>query len=197
MSKVQELIDLARKGPIRARDLAGAGIPRSYLQRLCERGILERVDRGLYRLVDGPVTEHHTLAQVAKRVPHGTVCLLSALDFHGLTTQVPRAVWLLIDRHARVPKLSYPRLEIVRASGDALEHGVMTRVVDGVDVRVTSPAKTVADCFRFRRHIGLDVALEALRDYLAEYRGGVDALVEAARSDRVYSVLCPYLEALI
>lgn len=195
-AKTEKLLQLARKGPLRARDLDDAGIPRAYLRRLCNRGLLEQVDRGLYRLADTPVTELHSLAEVAKRVPHAIVCLLSALQVHGLTTEAPHAVWVLIDRHARLPKLSYPKLEVVRASGPAREHGVETRKLEGVAVRLTTPAKTVADCFRYRRHVGLDVALAALRDYLRKKRGGVDALVAAARVDRVYAFMQPYLEAL-
>lgn len=195
-TKTDALLRLARKGPVRARDLAKAGIPRVYLRRLCDRGMLEQVDRGIYRLADAPVTELHSLAEVAVRVPHATVCLLSALQLHELTTEVPRAVWVMIDRHARTPKLSYPKLEVVRASGRALEHGIETRNIEGVKVRITSPAKTVADCFRYRQHVGLDVAMAALRDYLRAHRGGIDALVEAARTDRVYNFMRPYLEAL-
>jgi predicted transcriptional regulator of viral defense system len=196
-SKIDKLLHLARKGPVRARDLDAAGIPRAYLRRLCERGLLVRVDRGLYRLVDAPVTELHSLAEVAKRVPHATVCLLSALQVHGLTTEAPHAVWVLIDRHARTPKVSYPKLEVVRASGQARDHGVETRIVEGVTVRLTSPAKTVADCFRYRKHVGLDVALAALRDYISNHRGGVDTLIKAARADRVYTLMRPYLEAMV
>ena len=129
-------------------------------------------------------------------MPHATICLLSALQLHELTTEAPHAVWVMIDRHARMPTFSYPRLEVVRASGSALEHGVETDVVEGVGIRFTSAAKTVADCFRYRRHVGLDVALTATRDYLRMYRGGVDTLVEAARADRIYTVMRPYLEAL-
>lgn len=195
-SKTDALLRLARKGPLRARDLDRAGIPRAYLRRLCERGLLERVDRGLYRLADAPVTELHSLAEVAARVPHAVVCLLSALQVHGLTAEAPHAVWVLIDRHARAPKLSYPKLHVVRASGRAREHGVETRTVEGTRVRLTTPAKTVADCFRYRRHVGLDVAIAALRDYLRTRRGGMDALVEAARADRVHARMRPYLEAL-
>ena len=142
------------------------------------------------------MTALHSLAEVAKRVPHGVVCLLSALQAHGMTTEVPHAVWLQIDRRARAPKVTYPKLEVVRASGAALEHGIETRKIDGVEVRLTTPAKTVADCFRYRRHVGLEVALAALRDYLRKRRGGIDALVAAARADRVYVFLRPYLEAL-
>jgi predicted transcriptional regulator of viral defense system len=195
-TKTDALLRLARKGPVRARDLDEAGIPRAYLRRLCDRGLLEQVDRGLYRLANAPVTELHSLAEVAKRVPHAIVCLASALQVHGLTTEAPHAVWVLIDRHARLPKLSYPKLEVVRASGTAREHGVESRTIEGTPMQVTTPAKTVADCFRYRRHVGLDVALAALRDYLRKKRGGVDALVEAARADRVYALMRPYLEAL-
>lgn len=195
-TKTEALLRLARTGPVRARDLDEAGIPRAYLGRLCDRGILEQVDRGLYRLANAPVTELHSLAEVAVRVPHATICLLSALQVHELTTEVPHAVWILIDRHARRPKISYPTLEVVRASGTALEHGVETRTLEGVEVKITSAAKTVADCFRYPRHVGLDVAMAALRDYLGKHRGGMGALVEAARADRVYTRLRPYLEAL-
>lgn len=194
--KTHALLRLARKGPVRARDLDEKGIPRAYLRRLCDRGLIEKVDRGLYRLADAPVTELQSLADVAKRVPHAIVCLLSALQVHELTTEAPHAVWVLIDRHARMPKLSYPKLEVVRASGLAREHGVATRTIDGVKVQLTTPAKTVADCFRYRRHVGLEVALAALRDYLRRRRGSIDALAEAARADRVYALMRPYLEAL-
>ena len=191
------LLRLARKGPFRSRDLDSAAIPRAYLRRLSASGLLEQVDRGLYRLADAPVTELNSLAEVTRRVPHAIVCLLSALQVHELTTEAPHAVWLMIDRHARRPKLTYPKIEIVRASGPAREHGVETRTVEGVRVRLTNPAKTVADCFRYRQHVGLDVAMAALRDYLRRYRGGgIDRLVEAARADRVYTLMRPYLEAL-
>ncbi|MFH1810550.1 MAG: type IV toxin-antitoxin system AbiEi family antitoxin domain-containing protein [Pseudomonadota bacterium] len=195
-TKVEELLRLAEKGPVRARDLNLGGIPRAYLKRLCDRGVLEQVDRGLYRLADSPVSELHSLAEVAKRVPHAVICLLSALQVHGLTTEVPHAVWVLIDRHARLPKVSYPKLVVVRASGTARSHGVEKRIIEGVQVHLTTPSKTVADCFRYRRHVGLDVALAAMRDYLRKHRGGIDALVEAARADRVYPLMRPYLEAL-
>ncbi len=204
-TKTSELLRLAGSGPVRTRDADAAGIPRVYLQRLCDHGLLERVDRGLYRLPEAPVTELHSLVEVARRVPHATIALLSALQAHGLTTEAPHAVWILIDRHARTPKVAYPKLEVVYASGAALAHGVETRTIEGVPVRLTTPAKTVADCFRYRRHVGLEVALAALRGYLRRpvASGGarrtgspIDDLVAAARADRVSSVLRPYLEAL-
>lgn len=195
-TKIDVLLSLARKGPIRARDLDDRKIPRAYLRRLCDRGALERVDRGLYRRADVAVTELHSLAEAAKRAPRAVVGLLSALQVHELSTEMPHEVWVLIDRRLRAPRLSYPRLRVVRASGDALMHGVEERMIEGVPVQLTTPAKTVADCFRYRRHVGRDVALEALRDYLRKHRDGVDALVAAARANRTYGTLRPYLEAL-
>lgn len=173
-TKTDQLIRLAGKGPVRARDLAAMAIPRAYLKRLCARGSLEKIGRGLYRLPEAPASELSSIAEVAKRVPHGIICLLSALQLHGLTTEAPHAVWLLIDRRARRPKFDHRALEVVRASGAARQHGIATRIVDGVRVRLTTPAKTVADCFRFRRHVGLDVALAALKHYL-QRRRGIDA----------------------
>lgn len=194
---------LAQQGPFRARDLDAAGIPRSYLARLVERGELERAARGLYRLPGAEATELHSLVEVSRRVPHATICLVSALQVHGLTTEVPHAVWIMIDTRARTPKLDTPAIEVVRAHGPPREHGVERRQVEGVELRITTPAKTVADCFRYRRHVGLEVALAALRDYLALSRrrdrpahATIDALVVAAQADRVGSVLRPYLEAL-
>lgn len=133
---------------------------------------------------------------MAKRAPNATVCLLSALQAHGLTTELPAAVWLMIDRKGRPPAIHAVAIELVRASGHARAHGVEARTVDGVHVRLTTPAKTVADCFRYRKRVGLDVALAALRDYLRRYRGGRDALVAAAQADRIWPLMRPYVEAL-
>lgn len=199
-SKTDALLRLAEKGVIRARDLHAAAIPRAYLSRLCSRGDLVRIDRGLYRLADARVTELHAIAQVAKRAPHAIICLLSALQAHELTTEVPHAVWIQIDRRDRAPSSKRPKLEIVRASGPAREHGVETRMIEGVSVRITTPAKTVADCFRYRRRVGTEIAIAALRDYLRGRRRGqgrnIDSLVAAAKADRIYEVMRPYLEAL-
>jgi len=195
-SHSERLLELARRGPLRARDLDDAGIPRVILRRLCDRGLLQRVDRGIYRLADAAVTESSSLAEVAVRVPDATICLLSALAVHELTTELPRAVWLMVDRRARTPRITYPPVEVVRASGRARSHGVEIREIDGVPVRITSPAKTVADCFRYRRHVGLEVALAALREYMRAHRSGVDDLVAAARADRVLTLMRPYMEAL-
>lgn len=196
-SNTGRILDLARRaGAVRPRDLDARGIPRVYLTRLVRRGLLERVGRGLYTLSHAQATEHRTLAEAAKRVPHGVVCLLSALRFHGLTTQNPFQVWMAIHHKAWAPRAEGPPLRVVRMSGAALESGVETHRIDGVAVRVFSPAKTVADCFKFRNRIGLDVALEALRDYRRGYPAGMDELWRYARINRVSRVIRPYLEAL-
>lgn len=204
-NKSEALIRLARNGPLRSRELAAQGIPRSYLGRLVAQGLLERVGRGMYRAPNARITELHTIAETMKRVPHGAICLLSALQMHALTTEVPHAVWVLIDTHARAPRSTPTKLEVVRASGRALAHGVEQQIIEGVPVRVTSPSKTVADCFRYRRHVGLDVAISALREYLARGRSpkknrgevfSIEALVAAGTADRISSVMRPYLEAL-
>lgn len=196
-TKSEELLDLVhRMGVVRARDLEGRGIPRTYLDRLHRAGVLERPSRGLYVLAEGEPTEHHGLAEACKRVPHGVVCLLSALRFHGLTTQAPFEVWLAIDRKARLPKVEYPPLRVVRFSGAALAEGVEGHTVEGVPVRVTDPSHTVADCFKYRNKIGLDVALEALRDCWRGGRATMDELYGAAGARRMANVMRPYLESL-
>ena len=192
-----KLLELVRaQGLLRPHDLAPLGIPRVALTRAVRRGQLERIGRGLYGLVARPVSAHCTLAEVARRVPRGVVCLLSALRFHELTTQAPFEVWLAIDNKAAAPKLAYPPLRLVRFSGAALTEGVEEHDVDGVTVRVTSVAKTVADCFKFRNKIGLDVALEALREAWAARRMSSDDIWHYAKIDRVANVMLPYLESL-
>jgi len=196
-TNVSRLLKIAETGPFRARDLDRYGIPRAYLKRLSDRGLIERVDRGLYRSAKAPASELHTLAEACKRVPHMTICLLSALQVHCLTTESPHAVWGMIETRARTPKVAYPPLVIVRASGSAWTYGVESRTVEGATVRVTTPAKTVADCFRYRNDVGLETALLALKDYLRKYRAGVGNLTTAARADGIYTVMKPYLEALV
>ena len=193
----QRVLGLARqKGLLRASDLDAIDAPRVVLTRLTAAGLLEKIGRGLYRLPESQGSEHESLVTVATKVPQAVFCLLTALQVHGLTTEVPHEVWVLIHNRARAPHIERPHLHVVRASGEAATYGVEERTIEGVDVRVTSPAKTVADCFRYRDHVGLDVALEALREYRRKRRGSVDAFVEAARADRVYSVVRPYLEAI-
>lgn len=193
----EKLIDLVRsQGLVRPCDLAPLGISRVSLTRAVRRGQLERVGRGLYGLPGREVSAHGALAEVARRVPKGIVCLLSALRFHGLTTQAPFAVWLAIENKSIAPKLDYPPLRIVRFSGAALTEGVEEHAVDRVTVRVTCVAKTVADCFKYRNKIGLDVALEALREAWHEKRVTSDDIWRYAKVCRVANVMRPYLESL-
>ncbi len=193
----EKLIKLVRsRGLVRPRDLEPLGIARVSLTRAVSRGELERVGRGLYGLPDRQISAHGTLAEVASRVPKGLVCLLSALRFHGLTTQAPFEVWLAIENKALAPKLDYPPLRIVRFSGEAWTAGVETHVVDGVPVRVTGVAKTVADCFKYRNKIGLEVALEALREAWRNKRMSSDELWRHAKICRVANVMRPYLDSL-
>jgi predicted transcriptional regulator of viral defense system len=167
------------------------------LQRLTHSGALERVGRGLYVPRGAKLTEHHTLVEAASRVPHGVVCLLSALGFHGMTTQLPHEVWLAIGVKARKPRVDWPPLRIVRFSGAAATFGVESHLLEGTQVRITSRAKTVADCFKYRNKIGTDVAIEALRDYLRKRGRSIDELLRAAEACRVARVIRPYIEALL
>jgi predicted transcriptional regulator of viral defense system len=180
---------------VRSADLRPRGIPREYLSRLYREGVLERASRGVYCLPDTELTEHHSLVEAAKIVPRGVVCLLSALRFHELTTQSPFEVWLALDRKAHHPTEHGVPLRVVRFSGHALTSGVEEHLIEGVKVRVYSPAKTVADCFKYRNKIGLDVALEALRDYWKSDRVSTDELWKYAKVCRVANVIRPYMEA--
>lgn len=196
-AKSQKIIDIARrKGTLRPRDLNVYGIPREYLSRMEKRGLLLKVGRGLYMLPDADVTEYHPLAEACKWVPHGIVCLLSALQFHKLTTQQPFEVWMAIEVKAWRPRVSYPPIRIVRFSGKAMEAGVEEHIIEGVKVRVYNPAKTVADCFKYRNKIGLDVAIEALRGCRRQKKCTYDELWHYAKICRVSNVMRPYLEAL-
>ncbi len=193
----QSVITFAReRGVIRSGDLDRLGIPRVYLQRLTAAGVLVRIARGTYRLADYPVTEHATIAEAASRIPHGVICLLSALQFHGVGTQLPDRVWVAIDRKAWRPRVPDVPLRIVRFSGAALTEGVERHRVEGVTVAVFSVAKTVADCFKYRNKIGLDVALDALGECRRLRRCSADALWHFAGIDRVQRVMRPYLEAI-
>lgn len=189
-------IKLARKkGVARARDFDAVGVPRVYLRRLADEGTLVRPARGLYQLADADLSASHSLAEASLAAPKGVVGLLSALQFHGLTTQTPHEVWMLLPSKAWVPKHPPVRLRIIRAGTASLHAGVEHHVIDGVKVPITSPAKTVADCFKYRNRIGLDVALEALRDALRTRRVTADAIWKFAQVNRVATVMRPYLEA--
>lgn len=191
------MLALVRKqGVIRPRDLNSRAIPREYLRRLHAKGKLERPGRGLYIAADYRPTQNHSLAEAAKRVPKGVACLLSALRFHGLTTEAPFEVWLAISAKARLPRIDHPPIRFVRFSGPALESNIEEHTIQGVKVRVYDAAKTVADCFKYRNKIGVDVAIEALRDCRKHRKASIDDLWKAARLCRVGNVMRPYLEAI-
>lgn len=193
----QHILDLAAKrGLIRARDLTEQGLPSVALTRLVRQGLLIRVGRGLYAIPGRSESEHGSLAEVAHTHPQAIICLLSALRLHDLTTQSPFEVWLAIPNKARAPKIDYPPLRIVRFSGVALTDGIEEHQIDGLTVRVTDIARTVADCFKFRNKIGLDVALEALQEAWREKRVTMDELWHYAAVCRVTNVMRPYMESL-
>ena len=195
--RIKQVLEIARSlGVLRPRDLDTYGLPRVYLSRLHDRNLLHRVGRGLYVTADFEVTEYHTLAEACKRVPHGVLCLLSALRHHGLTTQAPSKVWMAIDRKARLPLVSQPTMRFVRFSGRALTEGIEEKQIEGVGVKVYNPAKTVVDCFKYRNKIGLDVALEALRDCFRMRKCTMNELSYYAQVCRVAKVMRPYLEAV-
>jgi len=196
-SKISKVLTLAQEaGVIRARDLATYDIPRAYLSRLCQAGKLQRLGRGLYMLTNGAITTNHSLAEAAKRVPHGVICLLSALRFHGVTTQAPFEVWMAIDNKARAPAAAETPLRIVRFSGEALQSGVEMHMIDGVPTQIYSLPKTIADCFKYRNKIGLDVAVEALRESWRARKCTMDELWRYATICRVANVMRPYLDTL-
>jgi predicted transcriptional regulator of viral defense system len=180
----------------RPRDLGPLEIPFTELQRLVADGTVEKVGPGLYRLAAAEPSEFETIAMVASAVPNGIICLLSALRFHGIGTQAPHEVWLALDRKARKPTSLPARVRIVRFSGAMLTYGVETHAILDVPVRVTSPARTVVDCFRYRSKLGIDVALEALRDAVRSRKATVDEIMRAAGVCRARTVVKTYLEAL-
>jgi len=186
-----------RDGVVRLRDFEAQGIARAQVARWAEAGTLQRVGRGLYALPGMDLGEHEGIVRAAKLVPAGIVCLLSALQVHQMTTQNPSEVWLGIPRNARRPQLSWPPLRLVWWSGAALVAGVVHTKLARVSVRVTSPARTIADCFKHRSLVGLDVAIEALREYRRGRRGTLDELHQMASACRVTRVIQPYLEAVV
>jgi len=196
-SHIERLLrHVQRHGVVRTRDVEKLGVPRVALKRAVERGQVVRRGRGVYVKPDHAATRHTDIAAVGARTPKAVICLVSALEYHGLTTQVPHAVWIMIQKSAHRPTSTTPALRVVRASGPALTTGVEKHKIEGVAVQMTTPAKTVADCFRYRDTVGIDVAVEALRDCLRKRKATPSDIFEMAKVDRVARVMRPYLEAL-
>ena len=195
--QIEKAIQYVRQnGIVRPRDIEAIGVPREYLLRLHRQGRLNRTGRGIYTLPDASVTERHSYAEMAKRVPEAVLCLLSALAFHEITTQNPASVWIALGKGARTPVIASPSLRVIRLTGPSLSEGIEIHSVEGVSVRVYSTAKTVADCFKFRNKIGLDVAIEALKDCLHQKKATVNEIYRYAKICRVSNVIRPYMEAL-
>ncbi len=196
--KEARLVRLFEKTPLlRSIDLEKSGIKRIEISRYVAAGELRRLRRGLYCLPDYRQNEHGDLAIVGKQVPEAVICLLSALRFHELTTQAPAEIWIAIDRKARAPSLNVPSLRVLRFGQAALSHGVELKSIEGMPVRITSVEKTIADCFKYRSKVGLDVALEALKDATRRKLISQNELWSCAKIDRVTNVMRPYLEALV
>ena len=193
-TKIQKL--LRRVGTARSNQLVQVGAARAQLSRMVVAGDLVRVSRGLYALPEYQGGEHAALATVTKRAPNVVFCLLTALRLHGLTTQAPFEVWIAIKNNQHAPRMEYPPLRTVRFSAAALQSGIVTRKVDGVSVRVTNVSKTVADCFKFRSKVGLDVALEALFESQRAKMSTANELWKFAKINRVSNVMRPYMEAV-
>ena len=194
MEKLRRLAD--NQPVIRAADLERLAVPRNYLGRLVQEGRLERIGRGLYSSTDHSPSENRTLVEVSRKVPQAVVCLSSALRFHELTTENPFKVWIALKQGAWSPRMDYPPVHVVRFSGAALSFGVVRHQVEGTEVKVYTPAKTVADCFKFRSKIGTELALRALRECFREKKATMDELWEAAKICRVANVMRPYMETL-
>lgn len=186
-----------RGGMLRMSAAIEAGIHRETLKKMVEQGDVQKTSRGLYQLVDALPPSRPDLAAVGAKVPAGVVCLISALSFHEITTQIPHEVYLAIDRNAEPPRIDYPPVRVFRFSGKAFADGIETHDVGPVTVRVYSPEKTLADCFKYRNKIGLDTCLEALQLYKQQRRYNVDAILKYAAICRVSKVMRPYIEAIL
>ncbi|MBU1355642.1 MAG: type IV toxin-antitoxin system AbiEi family antitoxin domain-containing protein [Candidatus Edwardsbacteria bacterium] len=197
ISKYKILYELlGKRSVISISDLNAHNIPREYLSRLYKQGKLEKVGRGVYSFPNVNKTENYAYAHVSRLVPKGVVCLISALRFNNFTTQLPWQIWVAIDEKARRPNVDNRNIKYIRYSGKAFTEGVEEHIIEGVNVRVYSPAKTVADCFKYRNKIGLDVALEALKEGRRARKFTADELTKYARIDRVLNVIRPYMEAV-
>ena len=198
MSQSDHILELARHlRVLRAADVREHGWSPQLLLSLHQAGKLQRVTRGLYGLPDAEITEHQTLIEVCQRVPKAVLCLLSALQFHGIGTQMPHEVWVALPQSTQAPALDYPLLRITRLRGVAYSEGIQTVTEHGAPIRVYSVAKTVTDCFKFRNKIGLDVALEALKESWRSRRVTMAELNHFAKINRVERVMQPYLEAVV
>jgi predicted transcriptional regulator of viral defense system len=198
MSRTDQILKMAdQNGIIRPRDVEAIGIPRAYLSILCKSGKLERRARGLYARTGAPTNENYQLEEIAKRIPSAVFCLLSALSFHNIGTQIPHEIWITVPKNFCTPKIEYPPMNLTYSTEPAYSFGIQEHIENGVPLKVYSPAKTVVDCFKFRNKVGLDVALEALKETWRARKATADELVTAAKVCRMYNVMRPYMEAIV
>ena len=193
--RAQALDLLGARSMMRLKDFAAHGIGPETLARMVRDGIVVRPARGLYQLADGAADARRTLAEAAALVPKGIICLVSALQFHGLTLQMPSSVWMAIERTAWRPRIDYPAIRFVRFTGSALSEGIKRHRIEGVEVAITDPARTIVDCFRYRAKVGIDVAMEGLREGLRQRKATSDQLWRYATKARIWSTMKPYVEA--
>ena len=197
-TKTQNILELVRqKGVVRPKDLDEFQIPRIYLQRLKDKGLLYRVARGLYSITNAEVSEYHTLVEASKRVPNGVICLLSALQYHGITTQNPSKVWMAIRQKAWRSQIERPSIRFFHYSDLAYKTGISEYKIESSIVKIYNPAKTIIDCFKYRNKIGLDIAIEALKDGYQQRKCSINELWQYAEICRVKKVIKPYLESII
>ena len=197
MNQIQRVLNLFRKTTtIRASDLQAKHIPRSVLTRMVSAGLLEKVSHGLYRQSNTQMSEKEEMVNIALRVPKAVFCLFTALQFHELTTQLPRQIWIAMPQGSHKPRIDYPPIQMIQLAKKSYAEGIDTVVVDQVPIRIYNPAKTVVDCFKFRNKIGLDVALEALKDALYQKKATSDELYYFAKMERVQKIILPYMEAM-
>jgi predicted transcriptional regulator of viral defense system len=196
--QAEQVLEIVKeRGLLRARDIEGLGFSPTHLQRLYEQGRLTRLGRGIYGPLDMPLDENQSLSEVALRVPHGVVCLVSALQFHHIGTQSPSKVWLALPTRSHLPAIDWPPLRVVQMAASLLEEGVEEHVLNGVTVRMTNPARTVVDCFRFRNKVGIDIALEAAIAGWQERKYTMQEISHYQKICRVTTVMRPYMEAIL
>lgn len=197
-SKIEKAVSLFKEhgGVLRTSEAERAGIHNRTLYHMLDEGYIEKLERGVYKLVGYGPLSNPDLAIVAKKIPKAKVCLISALDFYEMTTEIPHKVHIALPRTSRDPKLDHPPIKVYRFSGDSLTEGIEKHEVDGVEVQVYNPAKTIADCFKFRNKIGLDIAMEALEQGIEQGKASYSEILKFAEICRVKSVIKPYLEAI-
>lgn len=198
MKKLKIITDnLNKLGILRSTEIENLGVSREYIRKLVKAGIIERLGRGIYGLPGAEYSRFRYLLEISKQIPRGVICLLSALSFHQLTTQLPHSVWIAIENNAFRPMKTGVSVNISYFSGRAFTEGLEEYDIEGSKVKIFNPAKTVADCFKYRNKIGVDVAVEALKDYLRQKKGTMDDLWYYGKICRVNNVMKPYVEAMI